>query len=59
MHTYTVNLDPLAAKLYRRIAEALGQPVEQILADALFQLAGELSLEALGYPTREPPTTHS
>ena len=31
----------------KRVAEAAGKPVEQVRADALFKLAGELSLEAL------------
>ena len=32
-----------------RIAEAAGLPVESVLSDALFKLAGELSLEALSH----------
>lgn len=40
-------LDPATAKFYSRIAQAAGKPVEQVLADALFILAGELSLQAL------------
>lgn len=52
MTSYTIVLEPAAAKLYCRIAEALGRSVETVLADALFQLAGELSLEALH---RVPP----
>lgn len=47
MLPFTIYLDPAAARLYIRIAEAAGRPVEAVLADALFQLAGELSLEAL------------
>lgn len=47
MFSFTICLDPAAARLYIRIAEASGRPVETVLADALFQLAGELSLEAL------------
>lgn len=47
MTAYTVILDDAAADLYRRLANSLGLPVERVLADALFKLAGELSLEAL------------
>ena len=47
MTQFTILLDPAAALLYSRIASATGKPVEQVLSDALFKLAGELSLEAL------------
>ena len=47
MTVYSVTLDPAAEVFYRRLAETLGLPVETVLADALFKLAGELSLEAL------------
>ena len=40
-------LDPATVKFYSCIAQAAGKPVEQVLADALFKLAGELSLQAL------------
>ena len=40
-------LDPSVAMFYRRIAEKTGLPLEQVLCDALFKLAGELSLEAI------------
>ena len=44
---FTISLEPAAAALYRRVAEAAGLPIETVLADAPFKLAGELSLEAL------------
>ena len=47
MAQFTISLDPAAAALYLRVAQAAGKPVEEDLADALFKLAGELSLEAL------------
>lgn len=47
MTVYAVPLDTAAAAFYRRLSETLGLPVETVLADALFKLAGELSLEAL------------
>ena len=47
MAAFTVELDAAAAAFYRRLAEQVGLSTEQVLADALFKLAGELSLEAL------------
>ena len=43
----TLLLDPAVAHFYRQIAEKAGLPLEQVLCDALFKLAGELSLEAI------------
>ena len=43
----TVTLEPAVALFYIRVAEATGKTLEQVLSDALFKLAGELSLEAL------------
>ena len=43
----TVTLDNTTAAFYRHIAALAGLPLETVLADALFKLAGELSLEAL------------
>ena len=43
----TITLEPAVVRFYTHIAEAAGFPLEQVLADALFKLAGELSLEAL------------
>ena len=42
-----LQLEPAVALFYSRIAQAEGIPLEQVLRDALFKLAGELSLEAL------------
>ena len=42
-----LQLEPAVALFYSRIAASVGVPLEQVLADALFKLAGELSLEAL------------
>ena len=47
MTEVTLRLDSAAALLYGKIAEARGLPLEQVLSDALFKLAGELSLQAL------------
>ncbi len=46
MTLITIPLDDAAAALYARIAACVGKPLEQVLSDALFRLAGELSLEA-------------
>ena len=45
MNTYRIRLDDAAAELYRQVAKYAGLPTEQVLADALFRLAGELSLQ--------------
>ena len=42
-----MTLDPAVAVFYARIARANGLTLEQVLCDALFKLAAELSLEAL------------
>lgn len=47
MRQVSILLDPAVAAFYSRLAEAVGLPLEQVLSDALFKLAGELSLEAL------------
>ena len=43
----TLFLDPCVVDFYRRIAQNNHLSLEQVLSDALFKLAGELSLEAL------------
>lgn len=47
MTPVTVFLEPTVALFYTRIAAVNGLSLEQVLSDALFKLAGELSLEAL------------
>ena len=47
MTPVTILLNSVAAGFYSRLAKAAGLPLEQVLSDALFKLAGELSLEAL------------
>ena len=42
-----LKLSPDVALFYARVAQAAGLPLEQVLCDVLFKLAGELSLEAL------------
>ena len=47
MTQVTLNLEPAVALFYKRVAYTYGIPLEKVLSDALFKLAGELSLEAL------------
>ena len=47
MTEITLCLDRSVILFYNRIAAAAGLPLEQVLSDALFKLAGELSLQAL------------
>ena len=47
MTPVTILLEPAVVSFYSRLAEAVALPLEQVLSDALFKLAGELSLEAL------------
>ena len=47
MTNITVSLPTEVALFYARVAIATGRTLEEVLSDALFKLAGELSLEAL------------
>ena len=47
MTQVTLLLEPSVALFYNNIAQSAGLPLEKVLADALFKLAGELSLTAL------------
>ncbi len=47
MTCVTVLLEPSVALFYSQIAQNAGLPLEKVLSDTLFKLAGELSLEAL------------
>ena len=47
MTQVTLLLEPATALFYTQISRRTGLPLEQVLSDALFKLAGELSLEAL------------
>ena len=42
-----IQLEPDVLLFYTRVACTVGKPLEQVIADALFKLAGELSLEAI------------
>ncbi len=47
MHQVSILLEPSVALFYTRVAESAGLPLEKVLSDALYKLAGELSLQAL------------
>ena len=47
MTEVTLLLEPSVALFYSRVADSAGVSLERVLSDALFKLAGELSLEAL------------
>ena len=47
MTQVTVLLEPSVAQFYIQVAQRAGLPLEKVLADALYRLAGELSLKAL------------
>ena len=47
MTEISIFLDPVVVCFYSRIAQAAGLPLENVLSDTLFKLAGELSLESI------------
>ena len=47
MVSYRILLDDKAAEFYTKVAAKADRTTETVLADALFKLAGELSLEAI------------
>ena len=47
MKQISLNLEPSVLLFYQRVAQNTGKPLETVLSDALFKLAGELSLQAL------------
>ena len=47
MTRVSILLEPAVASFYQRLADSVGLSLEQVISDALFKLAGELSLEAL------------
>lgn len=54
MHTITISLEPDVFCFYEKIAFAVHLPVEQVLSDSLFKLAGELSRDALNTTVPSP-----
>lgn len=53
MESITLALDPCTLQFYRAVAQSAGLPLERVLSDALFKLAGELSLQALAHQKRK------
>ena len=51
MEEFLICLDPATARFYDHVAQTADLTTEQVLQDALFKLAGELSLEALSKHT--------
>ena len=45
MKKVTINLDDAVYQFYQKVGNSAQRPVEQVISDALFKLAGELSLE--------------
>ena len=43
----SITLEPALMDFYSRIAKSSGKQLEQVLEDALFRLAGELSVQAV------------
>ena len=54
MREITLQLDPTVILFYSRIAASSGLTLENVLSDALFKLAGELSLQALHKSLKNP-----
>lgn len=48
-----VLLEQDTYNFYNRIADSAGLTLQQVLSDALFRLAGELSMEAIGEDGRQ------
>ena len=55
MTEITLQLEPAVAFFYTQVARQCGTSLEQVLTDALFKLAGELSLQALRQNNFEKP----
>ena len=55
MTLVTLSLEPAVARFYTKIALSAGKSLEQVLSDALFKLAGELSLQALSDAKQNAP----
>ena len=53
MVPYAVLLDEKTAEFYTKVAASAERTVETVLSDALFKLAGELSLNALARAERD------
>ena len=45
MKTVKIEVNDLIYAFYRKVGQQAGVPVERVMSDALFKLAGELSVE--------------
>jgi len=54
MEDFLIHLDPATASFYDHVARTADLTTEQVLQDALFKLAGELSLNALSKRSTRP-----
>ena len=45
----SISLDPNVVQFYKRVADNANLSLERVLSDALFRLAGELSLQSLKF----------
>ncbi len=48
----TLFVDDAVYAFYAKVGQAAGLPAEKVMSDALFKLAGELSLQALDKKNR-------
>ena len=46
----SIRLEPVLAQFYTRSAQCSGKELERVLEDALFRLAGELSVQVITQP---------
>ena len=46
MKTIKIEVDELIYEFYKKVAQQAGVPVGEIMSNALFRMAGELSLNA-------------
>ncbi len=46
MKSYTISVDPAAARFYETVAAKTGTTAERLMAATLFSFAGELSAKA-------------
>ena len=59
MKKITITVDDYLYNFYSRVGKAAGGlPPEKVMADALFKLAGELSLNAIHKKERTNDTEH-
>ena len=47
MYTVILPIEPCVYQFYASLGQQMDLPTEQVMADALFKLAGELSIQAL------------